>query len=186
MLKRALTILDNVQSYESGRKAICLKDTGAKDNATSYCPSEVLNNIESSGTPITYEYGQVALKNPMKAVNTVPTWAYCVPCTQGMLAPVINALNLLNPEWATSVTGVVDGKCGTGFVLTSAPASLEDGITYEAPNANNSNNAGGPGSGKESNTGGEFGDESAALKHQSFTAAFSILLSMALLAVLGL
>ncbi|KAK9893356.1 hypothetical protein P389DRAFT_213239 [Cystobasidium minutum MCA 4210] len=169
-------------SYESGRTAICLKDTGAKDNSTSYCPAEVLHNIESSGTPITYEQGQVALKNPMKQVNSVPTWTYCTPCTQGMLAPVMNAINLLNPEWATSVKNAVDGKCGAGFTVTSTPESLEDGITY-----GNSTGGSGSSSGGNSGSGDEFDeDEGAGFKQQSLATSAAILLSLAFVAVVAL
>lgn len=170
------------QSYESGRTAICLKDAGAKDNSTSYCPAEVLHNIESSGTPITYEQGQIALKNPVKQVNSVPTWTYCTPCTQGMLAPVMNALNLLNPEWATSVKNAVDGKCGAGFTVPSTPASLEDGITF-----GNSTGGSGSSSGGNSGSGDEFDeDEGAGFKQQSLATSAAILLSLAFVAVVAL
>lgn len=164
---------------------MCLKDTGAKDNSTSYCPAEVLNNIGTTGTPITYAQGQIALKNPQAAVDGVPTWAYCTPCTQGLMVPVVNALNTLNPEWATIMTNAVDSKCGTGFVVTTTPASLESGITYEEPGAGNDTSTDGI-NGEGSGSGDEFDEGSTGFHTRSLATSGAVLLSLAALVVFGL
>lgn len=173
-----------LQNYETGRTTLCLRDSGAERNATSYCPIEVLNNVESSGTPITYKQGQRALSDIRGAVNAVPTWTFCQPCSKGLLAPVINVLQTLNPDWAAQVQGAVDGKCGAGFANGETPASLEDGITFKETSPGNGTNGGadvGAGDGE-----GGFDNGSTGFKVQSLTTSVFILVAMALLAMLGL
>lgn len=144
----------------------------------------MLNNIETSGTPITYQQGQLALDKPLAAVDAVPTWAYCQPCAQGLLAPVVNALNVLNPAWAAQVQGAVDGRCGAGFANGVVPDSLENGITYEAPGTGNE--TGGGANGGTDDTGEGFDPISTGFRIQALAYSSVLLLSVALFVVTGL
>ena len=161
---------------------MCLKDTSANDNSTSYCPAEVLNNIETSGTPITWKQGQLALENPQAAVDAVPTWTYCQPCSQGLMAPVVNVLRTLYPEWATQVETAVDGRCGAGFASGDIPTPLADGITYKSPDSGSGNGTTGGGAGG-SGDGTGFDEGSTGFKTQALAHPVVLLISVALLAL---
>ena len=108
-------------NYENTRKAACLIDPAAKGNGTEYCPTEVLNNIESSGTPISYASLRENLGDPKGWLSALPTWTYCTPCGSGMLnGAVMGALKVLNPDWATSVQVLMEGQCGGDYECEKA------------------------------------------------------------------
>lgn len=101
------------QNYENTRKAACLIDPQAKNNATSYCPTSVLHNIESSGTPISYASLQENFSNPPAWLKALPSWTYCTPCGSGILnGAVMGALKVLNPSWEKQVKTTMEGQCG--------------------------------------------------------------------------
>lgn len=177
-----LTAVGLLKNYEVGRQTLCLKDSGARDNSTSYCAAEVLGNIEASGTPITYKQGQLAIDDieGMTSVDAVPAWTYCQPCAQGLMAPVINALTTIQPGLSESLQSVVDGRCGAGFANGEVPASLEDGITYSPPEEGNGSEGG------KGDTDEPTGDKDAGFRVQPFVNSATLLLLVAMLVAIGL
>lgn len=109
------------KNYENTRKAACLVDPVAKNNATSYCPTEVLNNIETSGTPISYSSLQKNLSDPPAWLKALPPWTYCTACGSGLLnGGVMGALKVLNSDWEKNVKITMEGQCGSKHPSTSS------------------------------------------------------------------
>lgn len=110
----ALTPRIALQNYENTRKAACLIDPVAKNNATSYCPTEILHNIETSGTPISYASLQKNFSNPPAWLKALPPWTYCTPCGSGLLnGAVMSALKVLDPDWQDQVKTTMEKQCGS-------------------------------------------------------------------------
>lgn len=82
----------------------------------------------------------------------------------------------------------VDGRCGAGFASGEAPASLEDGITYDQPSSGNGTSSGpdgGDGAGGSGSDGG-FDEGSTGFRVQALVHSAVLLASVALLAMLSL
>jgi hypothetical protein len=89
----------------------------------------MLNNVKSSGIPISYESMTTLLKDPMQNLKGIKPSTYCTPCGKGSTSGLVNVLDNLDGSWGSAVKDVMNSQCGGERNLVCCALDIRADVT---------------------------------------------------------